>query len=153
MFYGCNGFGSTVWAPLFFVTVTCNLYWLEITEQLLPGETPQDRQDVVSRVYHAKLRDLREFMVVKGHFGKVAAWAHLTEFQKRGLPHEHFLLIMEKNSKLNEPDMVVKGHFGKVAACTHLTEFQKRGLPHEHFLLIMEKNSKLNGPDDFDRYI
>ena len=40
------------------------------------------------------------FLIKKGHFGKVAAWAHVTEFQKRGLPHEHFLLIMDSSSKL-----------------------------------------------------
>jgi hypothetical protein len=66
----------------FYVTMTCSPYWLEITDQLLPGQTPQDRPDVVARVYHAKLRDLHDFMIVKGHFGKVAAWAHVTEFQK-----------------------------------------------------------------------
>jgi hypothetical protein len=59
--------------PNFFVTMTCNLYWPEITDQLLPGQTPQDRPDVVARVYHAKLRDLHDFLIVKGHFGKVAA--------------------------------------------------------------------------------
>lgn len=32
------------------------------------------------------------------------AWAHVTEFQKRGLPHEHFLLIMGKSSKLSSPN-------------------------------------------------
>jgi hypothetical protein len=68
--------------PDFFVTMTCSPYWPEITDQLLPGQTPQDRPDVVARVYHAKLRDLHDFMIVKGHFGKVAAWAHVTEFQK-----------------------------------------------------------------------
>lgn len=36
--------------------------------------------------------------------GKVAAWTHVTEFQKRGLPHEHFLLVMESGSKLKSPD-------------------------------------------------
>jgi hypothetical protein len=78
----------------FFVTMTCNPYWPEITDQLLPGQTPQDRPNVIARVYHAKLRDLHDFTIVKGHFGKVAARAHVTEFHKRGLPHEHFLLIM-----------------------------------------------------------
>ena len=43
-------------------------------------------------------------MIKKGFFGKVAAWAHVTEFHKRGLPHEHFLLIMESSSKLSGPD-------------------------------------------------
>ena len=36
--------------------------------------------------------------------GRVAAWAHVTEFQKRGLPHEHFLLVMEDESKVRTPD-------------------------------------------------
>ena len=36
--------------------------------------------------------------------GKVAAWAHVTEFQKRGLPHEHFLLVMEDENKVRTPD-------------------------------------------------
>lgn len=35
------------------------------------------------------------FLIKKGHLRKVAAYAHVTEFQKRGLPNEHFLLVME----------------------------------------------------------
>ena len=31
-------------------------------------------------VYHAKLIDFHDFVIKKGHFGKVAAWAHVTEF-------------------------------------------------------------------------
>ena len=41
--------------PNYFVTMTCNPHWHEIIEQLLPGQTPQDRPDIVARVYHAKL--------------------------------------------------------------------------------------------------
>jgi len=70
----------------------------------LPGQTPQDRPDIVARIYHAKLIDLHDFLIKKGHFGKVAAWAHVNEFQKRGLAHDHFLLIMDSSSKLNGPD-------------------------------------------------
>lgn len=58
----------------------------------------------MARVYHAKLLDLQNFLINKEHFGKVAAWAHVTEFQKRGLPHEHFLLIMDNSAKLSVPD-------------------------------------------------
>ena len=90
--------------PDFFVTMTCNPYWDEIVAELLPGKTPQDRPDVVARVYHAKLLDLHDFLIKTGHLGTVAAWAHVTEFQKRGLPHEHFLLVMESGSKLKSPD-------------------------------------------------
>lgn len=90
--------------PDYFVTMTCNPYWEEIVAELLPGQTPQDRPDVVARVYHAKLLDLHDFLIKKGHLGTVAAWAHVTEFQKRGLPHEHFLLVMAPDSKLKSPD-------------------------------------------------
>jgi hypothetical protein len=38
------------------------------------------------------------------YFCEVAAYVHVTEFQKRGLPHEHMLLIMCSDSKLTNPD-------------------------------------------------
>ena len=88
--------------------MTCNPHWPEIIEQLLPGQTPQDRPDIVARVYHAKLLDLQDFVITKEFFGKVAAWAHVTEFQKRGLPHEHFLLIMDTSAKLSGLDAFYK---------------------------------------------
>jgi hypothetical protein len=66
--------------PDFFVTMTCNPYWDEIVAELLPGQTCQDRPDVVARVYHDKLLDLLDFLIKTGHLGKVAAWAHVTEF-------------------------------------------------------------------------
>ena len=49
--------------PDFFVTMTSNPYWDEIVEQLLPGQMPQDRLDIVARVYRAKLRDLQDFLL------------------------------------------------------------------------------------------
>ncbi|XP_062232423.1 uncharacterized protein LOC133929646 [Phragmites australis] len=90
--------------PDYFVTMTCNPYWEEITRQLFPGQTPQDRPELVARVYRTKLRDIQDFLIKKSHLGEVASYAHVTEFQKRGLPHEHFLLIMAPNSKLSSPD-------------------------------------------------
>ncbi|XP_062230350.1 uncharacterized protein LOC133928088 [Phragmites australis] len=90
--------------PDYFVTMTCSPHWEEITSQLFPGQTPQDRPELVARVYRAKLRDLHDFLIKKSHLGEVTSYAHVTEFQKRGLPHEHFLLIMAPNSKLSSPD-------------------------------------------------
>ena len=54
--------------PDYFLTMTCNPYWPEITELLLPGQTPQDRSDIVARVYHAKLIDFHDFVIKKGYF-------------------------------------------------------------------------------------
>ena len=55
-------------------------------------------------MYRAKLRDLKDLLIKRKYFGDVAAYVHVTEFQKRGLPHEHFLLIMKSGSKLTTPD-------------------------------------------------
>ena len=37
--------------PDFFITMTCNPHWPEIKEQLKPGQTAQDRPDLVARVF------------------------------------------------------------------------------------------------------
>ncbi|EEE62888.1 hypothetical protein OsJ_17692 [Oryza sativa Japonica Group] len=89
--------------PDYFITMTCNPNWEEITENLYPGQQPQDRPDLVARVFRAKLRDMLDLFTKKKYFGEVQAYAHVTEFQKRGLPHEHILLIM-KPAKGTEPE-------------------------------------------------
>ena len=44
--------------PHIFLTITCNPKWPEITDNLLPGQKPEDRPDLVTRVFHLKLRKL-----------------------------------------------------------------------------------------------
>jgi hypothetical protein len=45
-----------------------------------------------------------DLLIKKKYFGEVAAYVHVTKFQKRGLPREHILLIMKKGSNLTTPD-------------------------------------------------
>ena len=94
--------------PDYFIKMTCNPYWDEILSNLEPGQTPQDRPDLVSRVYRAKLRDFKDLLIKKHYFGQVASYYHVTKFQKRGLPHEHFLLIMRRGSKLTTQKHMMK---------------------------------------------
>jgi len=51
--------------PDLFITMTCNPYWNEIMEELLPGQTAQDRPDVVTRVYRARLLNLHDDLIKK----------------------------------------------------------------------------------------
>ena len=89
--------------PDLFITFTCNPNWREIRENLLPGQQPNDRPDLISRVFYAKLNDLLA-RIKKGQiFGKVAAVIHVVEFQKRGLPHAHILVILEPEDKIRSP--------------------------------------------------
>jgi hypothetical protein len=89
--------------PDYFFTMICNPYWEVVDRELFPGQTPQDRPKLVARVYRSKLCNLHNCLIMKKHFGEVLACAHVTEFQKHGLPHEHFLLVMANSDKLSSP--------------------------------------------------
>jgi hypothetical protein len=66
--------------PDYFVTMTCNPYWEEVSRELFLGQTPQDRPDLVARVYRSKLRNLHDHLIKKKHFGEGLAYAHVIEF-------------------------------------------------------------------------
>ncbi|PWZ05548.1 ATP-dependent DNA helicase PIF1 [Zea mays] len=56
--------------PDIFLTMTCNPNWDEIRRELLPGQTPQDRSDLVVRVFHAKLQELKHRLTKQDILGK-----------------------------------------------------------------------------------
>jgi len=71
----------------------------------LPGQTPQDRPDIVARVYHAKLIDFHDFVIKKGFFLERLQPGHTSLSFRREVYHMNiFLLIMENGSKLSGPD-------------------------------------------------
>ncbi|UYV64563.1 hypothetical protein LAZ67_3001189, partial [Cordylochernes scorpioides] len=86
--------------PDLFVTMTCNPKWKEITENLEPWQKPEHRPDLVARVFNLKLKELLK-EIKAGLFGKLAAMVHVIEFQKRGLPHAHILIILAAEAKYN----------------------------------------------------
>ena len=90
--------------PDIFLTMTCNPNWDEIRQLLLLGQTAQDRPDLVTRVFRAKLEVLKNKLMKNDILGKVRAYVYVVEFQKRGLPHTHFLLIMKRKYKLTCPE-------------------------------------------------
>ncbi|KAL6884616.1 hypothetical protein ACP4OV_010552 [Aristida adscensionis] len=90
--------------PDIFLIMTCNPRWDEIVRELLPGQVPQDHPDLVVRVFRAKLEALKKMLFEKDILGKVRAYVYVVEFQKRGLPHAHFLLIMQNKYKLTCPE-------------------------------------------------
>ncbi|KAE8189004.1 hypothetical protein CF336_g5924 [Tilletia laevis] len=90
--------------PDLFVTMTCNPKWPEITRQLNVGQVPSDRPDLVTRVFNLKLRWLLHMLLKLHVLGVVVAYVHSVEFQKRGLPHAHILLILAASNKLKTRD-------------------------------------------------
>ncbi|GBM40239.1 hypothetical protein AVEN_183555-1 [Araneus ventricosus] len=79
--------------PDLFLTFTCNPEWKEIKDNLFPGKKPHDRPDLVDRVFDIKKKALLQDLKKNDNLGRIVADIHVIEFQKRGLPHMHLLLI------------------------------------------------------------
>ena len=94
--------------PDLFITMTCNSEWKEIREELMEGQQSHDRLYLTSRVFRGKLMDLKDQIVHKEIFGKVAAFVYVIEFQKRGLPHLHMLVILKRDFKITNADQYDK---------------------------------------------
>ncbi|CAC5414460.1 unnamed protein product [Mytilus coruscus] len=90
--------------PDLFITFTCNPNWPEVKNSLIGTHSSADQPDLTTRVFHLKLKDPLKDIVDKQVFGKTLAYVYVVEFQKRGLPHAHFLIILDQNSKPRNPD-------------------------------------------------
>ena len=91
--------------PDLFITMTCNPNWPEIKKVQNEGQTVQDRPDLVARVFKQKKDQLMNDLITGEALGKVVAHMHVIEFQKRGLPHAHILLIPAQD-RVFTPDFV-----------------------------------------------
>ena len=89
--------------PDLFITFTCNPQWPEIQDALLPGQTAPDRPDLTARVFCLKLKQLINDLTKHMVLGKVVAYCYTIEWQKRGLPHCHMLLILADQDKPRTP--------------------------------------------------
>ena len=92
--------------PDFFITITCNPKWQEIEGELLEGQSAQDRPDIVSRVFKLKYDQLMDDLITGQLLGKCVAHMGVIEFQKRGLPHAHILIILADDDREVTKDFV-----------------------------------------------
>ena len=88
-----------------FITTTTNPNWPEIKDNLLPGQDPHDRPDIVARVFRLKVQKLLQMLKSEMVFGKPQAWLYSIEWQKRGLPHCHLLLWLIAEHRIT-PDKI-----------------------------------------------
>lgn len=75
--------------------MTCNPEWPEIKRILTAVQTPQGRPDLIARVFNLKVERLIVDIVRNQVFGPVLGRVYTIEFQKRGLPHAHILIIVD----------------------------------------------------------
>ncbi len=66
---------------------------------MLLGQQPQDRLDLVTRVFKIKLKELINDIHKNHILGRMIARIYVVEFQKRGLPHAHILIFLTEDCK------------------------------------------------------
>lgn len=86
------------WKIDLFVMVTCNPTWVEITQELLPGQTAANCPDLVTHVFHLKKKAIIDDIYKNGILRWTVAYVYTIEFQKQGLPHMHLLIFLEQGS-------------------------------------------------------
>ena len=92
--------------PDYFITMTCNPNWPEIKAGLMEGQNAQDRPDLVARVFRLKKDQLMHDLITGRVLGQVVAHMHVIEFQKRGLPHAHILIILANEDRTLTNELV-----------------------------------------------
>uniref|UniRef100_A0A6V7JIB9 Helitron helicase-like domain-containing protein n=1 Tax=Bracon brevicornis TaxID=1563983 RepID=A0A6V7JIB9_9HYME len=90
------------------ITMTCNPNWRKMKETLEADQQACDRPDLVVRTFNLKKDALLKMIKDKEIFGKVKAFVCVIEFQKRGLPHMHLLVTLQRNYKITSPEIVDK---------------------------------------------
>ena len=81
--------------PSVFLTMTCNPRWPEIVNAIHGNGRAEDHPVIVARVFKQKLDALQKQLLDEDILGKVVAIVSVVEFQYRGLPHAHMLLIFD----------------------------------------------------------
>lgn len=66
--------------PDLFITMTYNPSWPEIKEHLRSTDKAQNKPDLISRVFRAKLEELKTDILKRSIFGKVLAFMYTVEF-------------------------------------------------------------------------
>ncbi|XP_057443842.1 uncharacterized protein LOC130735994 [Lotus japonicus] len=95
--------------PSLFITMTCNPEWPEVKRFVeTRGLKPEDRPDILCRVFKMKLDELIDDLKSGKVFGKISGYSITIEFQKRGLPHAHILVFVHAKFKPKTPEDIDK---------------------------------------------
>ncbi|XP_039688594.1 uncharacterized protein [Medicago truncatula] len=104
LYFDGMAISSAIGFPDIFITFTCNPNWPEIKRELAKHNLkPQDRSDIITRVFKIKFDELMRDLSKNHVLGKVLAYMYTIEFQKRSLPHAHILNFLHPSAKYPTP--------------------------------------------------
>ena len=133
--------------PDLFITMTCNPKWPEIVDNLLPGQSAEDRPDLCARVFKGYLEALVKELYTDGCMGKHVAHAHVIEFQVSS-PIQQTI----RSSALSPS--LCHGRFDRRYSYPRVARLpQKRGLPHAHILIILSGDDRITDPEHIDKAV
>jgi hypothetical protein len=89
-----------------FVTFTANPRWKEVEEALLPNQPAHDRPDIIAHIFHLKFESLLADIMQRRIFGKAVGYIYTVEYQKRGLPHIHLIVFLDRSLRLSTPEAI-----------------------------------------------
>src|SRR5436309_800789 len=69
-------------------------------------QTWHDWPDLVARVFHLKVQEFLRKVQHEGFFGENVASVFTVKYQKRGLPHIHFLLFLAGRAQFDTIDRI-----------------------------------------------
>ncbi len=92
--------------PDVFFTFICNLNWQEIITKFEPIQIASDRPDLVACIFQMKVKALIKGVVKIGWFTKVIGNIWTKEYQKRGPPYIHLLLIFPPEQKVSTTENI-----------------------------------------------
>ena len=104
-FHDTMGVVSRLGFPNFFITLTCNPNWPEIKDNMHRGQNSDDLTALINRVFKIKLNKVIRAIQKDKIFGVPVYHVFVIEFQKRGLPHAHLIV---KVQRAPNPDDVVR---------------------------------------------
>lgn len=116
--------------PDLFITFTCNPKWHEIENLLRNGETASDRHDLIARVFKQKITTFLNLITKYHIFGEVRCWMYSIEWQKRGLPHMHFLVWLKSKIIPNDIDKIISAELPDPNEDPILFEIIKKHMIH-----------------------
>jgi len=91
--------------PHLFLTMTCNPEWPEIKAVIDEWHAEAaDCPTIVGRVFKLKWDFFMDDIIKRQVFGRVKGYMWVIEFQKRGLPHAHCLVILESKDAPVSPE-------------------------------------------------
>lgn len=83
--------------PSLFIIFTANLKWPEILHNLEHRQTPDIRPNLIDIVFRHKFNALQCNPTQSHVFGKCIRVVFSAEYQNRGLPYAHILLILHND--------------------------------------------------------